>query len=295
MAPGSRAAHAAQQSRSRGGGEPRRVDRLRRHGPRGARLAVVPRHRARAGIARKRRNAAGAIGPAGGHLPHAPRSAARAASPIPTWWATGRTATNSTRLEKTGPHHVRPDDRRVVDLHRQPGNRAGHVRDFRGAGAEALRRIARGQAGGLGRHGRNGRRAAAGRHHERRVLPGHRRGCRSASSAASKRATATAWRRTLDEALRCCAERSGTALSVGLVGNCADVLPELVRRGFVPDVLTDQTSAHDPLNGYVPNGMPLEEARLLRARDPRRVRGAQHGRHGRARGGHAGAPQSRAR
>src|ERR1019366_4617693 len=51
-------------------------------------------------------------------------------------------------------------------------------------------------------------------------------------------------------------------------GNCADVLPEMARRGIVPDVLTDQTSAHDPLNGYVPNGMPLAEARLLRARHP---------------------------
>src|SRR5689334_8895315 len=57
-----------------------------------------------------------------------------------------------------------------------------------------------------------------------------------------------AW--TLEEALRLVTEAraSGTALSVGLVGNCADVLPELVRKGFVPDVLTDQTSAHDPLN-----------------------------------------------
>jgi urocanate hydratase len=60
---------------------------------------------------------------------------------------------------------------------------------------------------------------------------------------------------------------SGAAISVGLVGNCADVLPELVHRGFVPDVLTDQTSAHDPLNGYVPNGMSLEQARDLRASD----------------------------
>jgi urocanate hydratase len=73
--------------------------------------------------------------------------------------------------------------------------------------------------------------------------------------------------RTLDDAL---AMLSGPeALSVGLVGNCADVLPEMVRRGIVPDVLTDQTSAHDPLNGYVPNGMTLEDAFRLRARDPR--------------------------
>jgi urocanate hydratase len=58
-------------------------------------------------------------------------------------------------------------------------------------------------------------------------------------------------------------------LSVGLVGNAADVLPELVRRGVTPDVVTDQTSAHDTLNGYVPNGLSLPEAAALRARDPR--------------------------
>src|SRR5215471_7817661 len=58
------------------------------------------------------------------------------------------------------------------------------------------------------------------------------------------------------------------ALSVGLVGNCADVLPELVRRGWIPDMLTDQTSAHDPLQGYVPSGLSLEQAAILRASDP---------------------------
>jgi len=76
--------------------------------------------------------------------------------------------------------------------------------------------------------------------------------------------------RDLDGALRILREAqiAGQALSVGLVGNCADVLPELLRRGFIPDVLTDQTSAHDPLNGYVPNGMSLEEAGSLRHSDP---------------------------
>ncbi len=59
----------------------------------------------------------------------------------------------------------------------------------------------------------------------------------------------------------------GEGLSVGLVGNCADVLPELVRRGVTPDLVTDQTSAHDPLNGYVPAGLTLEEAEALRTRD----------------------------
>src|SRR4029453_14814096 len=63
--------------------------------------------------------------------------------------------------------------------------------------------------------------------------------------------------RTLEEALAMLA--GPEAISIGLVGNCADVLPEMARRGIVPDVLTDQPSHHDPLNGYVPNGMTLEE------------------------------------
>jgi urocanate hydratase len=76
---------------------------------------------------------------------------------------------------------------------------------------------------------------------------------------------------TLDEALRILknAVRKKENVSVGLVGNCADVIPELADRGVVPDILTDQTSAHDPLNGYVPNGMTLDEALLLRKRDPK--------------------------
>jgi len=75
---------------------------------------------------------------------------------------------------------------------------------------------------------------------------------------------------SLDEALAWCADakRRGSALSVGLVGNCADVLPELVTRGFAPDVVTDQTSAHDPLNGYVPSGLTLAEAAELRRSAP---------------------------
>ena len=76
---------------------------------------------------------------------------------------------------------------------------------------------------------------------------------------------------TLDEALRILknAVRKKENISVGLVGNCADVIPELADRGVVPDILTDQTSAHDPLNGYVPNGMSLADALDLRVRDPK--------------------------
>ena len=76
--------------------------------------------------------------------------------------------------------------------------------------------------------------------------------------------------RSLDEALGWIREavEAKAALSVGLVGNAAEVLPELVRRGITPDVLTDQTSAHDTLNGYVPSALTLDEAADLRRRDP---------------------------
>ena len=77
-----------------------------------------------------------------------------------------------------------------------------------------------------------------------------------------------AW--NLDEGLALVdeARRRGQAISVGLIGNCADVLPELVRRNIVPDLLTDQTSAHDPLEGYVPNRMSLADALALRCSNP---------------------------
>src|SRR4029077_14276081 len=77
-----------------------------------------------------------------------------------------------------------------------------------------------------------------------------------------------AW--SLDEALELidAARKDRQPLAVGLVGNCADVLPEIVRRGIVPDLLTDQTSAHDPLEGYVPNGMSLQDALALRCSNP---------------------------
>jgi urocanate hydratase len=76
---------------------------------------------------------------------------------------------------------------------------------------------------------------------------------------------------SLDEALGICedARAQKRAVSVGLVGNCAEVLPELVSRGIRVDVVTDQTSAHDPLNGYVPARVTLDEARELRESDPK--------------------------
>ncbi len=75
---------------------------------------------------------------------------------------------------------------------------------------------------------------------------------------------------SLEEAVRILrnAVHEKAAVSVGLAGNCAEVLPEMARRGIVPDLLTDQTSAHDPLNGYIPAGLSVEQAAELRARNP---------------------------
>ncbi len=77
---------------------------------------------------------------------------------------------------------------------------------------------------------------------------------------------------SLDEALAWAmtAKGKGEAVSIGLIANCADVLPELVRRKFVPDALTDQTSAHDMLGGYVPHGISYKEAQELRSKDPKK-------------------------
>jgi urocanate hydratase len=74
----------------------------------------------------------------------------------------------------------------------------------------------------------------------------------------------------LDEAVRWVeqAREAGEAMSVGLLGNAAETHPELLRRGFRPDVVTDQTSAHDPVDGYVPAGLTLAEAGELRSREP---------------------------
>jgi urocanate hydratase len=77
----------------------------------------------------------------------------------------------------------------------------------------------------------------------------------------------------LDEALKILEDsrRKGTPVSVGLLGNACEVLPELLRRGIKPDALTDQTSAHDPVNGYLPGGWSLEKWDRLRAQDPKQV------------------------
>lgn len=80
------------------------------------------------------------------------------------------------------------------------------------------------------------------------------------------------WTDNLDEALKMAREamKEGKALSIGLLGNAAEVHPELVKRGIIPDAVTDQTSAHDPLNGYVPAGISFEDALKLRKENPQK-------------------------
>jgi urocanate hydratase len=82
------------------------------------------------------------------------------------------------------------------------------------------------------------------------------------------------WTDSLDEALRMAeaAKRKGEPLSIGLLGNAADILPRMVKQGFIPDLVTDQTSAHDPLYGYVPLLKPGEDIETLRRTDPAGVR-----------------------
>ncbi|MET1122103.1 urocanate hydratase [Priestia megaterium] len=75
---------------------------------------------------------------------------------------------------------------------------------------------------------------------------------------------------SLDEAIKIAkeAKKEKKALSIGLIGNAAEVLPQMIKRGFIPDIVTDQTSAHDPLNGYLPIGLTLSEGETLRNQNP---------------------------
>ena len=169
-----------------------------------------------------------------------------------------------------GADDVRPDDRRLLDLHRQPGDRAGHVRVLRGDRAPSPRRVAGGHDLADRRARWDGRRAAARgdaqwrRHAVRRDRP------RGDRAAVATRATWTSspTRSTTLSSARSTAKRERRAVSIGVHANAADVLPELLRRGFEADIVTDQTSAHDPLSGYVPNTMTFEEAASLRVSDP---------------------------
>ena len=174
LAAGGGAALPAEQprpGRRRGPGQPRR---LRRHGPRRALLARLPRDRGRAAADRRRGDAARAERAPRRRLPHARDGAARAARELAAGPRLGRLG-DVPGARGGRAHDVRPDDRRLVDLHRHPGHRAGDVRDVRRRRGAALRRLAAGTRRadrGLRRHGR---RAAPRGGDAGRRLPDRRR------------------------------------------------------------------------------------------------------------------------
>ena len=212
--------------------------------------------------------------------------------PTPTWWATGPTGDEFHRLEQLGLTMYGQMTAGSWIYIGSQGILQGTFETFAAAADKHFQRIAAGKLDRLRRHGRDERRAAAGRHHERRLFSRHRRGPGAHREAPRDRLLrphgARIWMK------RCAmieeARERGQAISVGLVGNCADVIPELARRGVVPDILTDQTSAHDPLQRLRPQwndaGRSARAARVesrrIHSSGPSQAMGA-------ARRGHAGA------
>ena len=178
-----------------------------------------------------------------------------------------------------------------------PGHPAGHVRDVRRVRPPALRRLARRPADRDRRPGRHGRRAAAGGDHERGGLPGRRgRPPRIERRLATRYCDARgAGHPDGASSGRCAARDRREALSIGVVANAVDLLEQLVARGIVPDVLTDQTSAHDALARlraarHARSPRPLR----LRQRRPEGLHRPLHGLDGGPRARHARAPGARA-
>ena len=162
----SRAAHADEQPRPRCGRALGRPGRVRRLGEGGAELGGLSPHRGVAPIARGRRDAARAIGQGRRHLQDASRRAPRSHRQCHARARLGRLGALP-QVRGARPHHVRPDDRGLVDLHRHAGHPAGHVRDVRRLRGQALRRLARGAPRAVRRARGHGRRPAARRHLER--------------------------------------------------------------------------------------------------------------------------------
>ena len=170
---------------------------------------------------------------------------------------------------------MRANDGGQLDLYRHPGHPAGHLRD-----------PGRGRPGGIsaperknrrhGRSARHGRRPAAGRDHEWRCRP--RRGSRSGADREAAgdqyldESTADVEQAIEQRGNAPCARRRATRSAWS--GNAAEVFPRS-SRGFTPDVITDQTSAHDPLVGYVPDGLSLADAARLRATIPTSISAAR--------------------
>ena len=180
---------------------PRRSRRLRRHRQGGAQLGVLRRDR-RGAAQRSTADETLLIQsgkPVGVFRTHAdaPRVLIANSNLVPRW----ATWEHFQRARPQGPHDVRPDDGRLVDLHRQPGHRAGHLRDLRRGGPPALRRRPRRALDPHRRPGRHGRRAAAGRHHGRRLDARRSSAAERIDDAPADAATSTSQAHDLDDAL----------------------------------------------------------------------------------------------
>ena len=214
--------------------------------------------------ARARRDAARAVGQAGRRLPHARRRAARAHRQRAARAGAGRPGRTSATSKHRGlTMYGQMTAGSWIYIGTQ-GILQGTYETLAAAGAAAFRRHAARPARRHRRPRRHGRRPAAGRDDERRASRSSSRSIRSGSSGAWRRGTST--RRPTASTRRWRASARWTRASdararSALRGNAADVLPALVARGVTPDVVTDQTSAHDALNGYVPDGLSLDEAR----------------------------------
>ena len=206
-----------------------------------------------------RRNAAGAVGQAGRRVPHPCRRAARADRQFQPGAQVGHLGALQ-RARPRGPDDVRPDDGRQLDLHRHAGHRAGHLRDLRRSRA-ASTSAATSPAAGCSPPAWAAW-AARSRWPPRSPAP-----ARSTSNASRSRIDfrlrtkyLDKQAKDLDEALALIAHHTARkeAVSIGLCGNAAEIVPELARRaqagGPRPDIVTDQTSAHDIINGYLPVG-----------------------------------------
>ena len=182
----------------------------------------------------------------------APRVLIANSNLVPHW----ATLDHFNRARSQGPDDVRPDDGRLLDLHRLAGHRAGHLRDLRRGRTPAITAAAspangfsppasaawaaRSRSPPPWRAPRCSRSSASPR--------ASRCGCAPAISTSRPRTSTRRWPSSTAPAAR------RKPFSVGVLGNAAEIFPELVRRGVRPDVVTDQTSAHDPINGYLPEG-----------------------------------------
>lgn len=284
MAAGSRPPHAAEQPRPRGRRTPRQARRLRRHGQGRPRLAVLRRHGPYAADAQAGRDDARPVRAAG----------RRHADPRVGTARPDRQLQPGRRLGQLGgvppaggprAHHVRADDRRVLDLHRDPGHPPGHLRDLRGGRREAVRRDAGRDHHAHRRSRRHGRRPAAGRHHERRRRDLHRR--RPARHRAPHRAQVPGREGRLPGA-RAPAGRRGPRRAAAALHR-----PARQRGGAAaPDARRGRPRRHrhGPDQRARParlsaGGRRLRRHGLVRGREARRLHPARPGVDGRARGG----------